>query len=164
MTTGRFIGWSFSLAIAVTATGCSTDQAKISYTFLEEPGFQVDLVVLEFSDGSQTRRLTGDDFGDESGSRRDTQAFRTRTTGDLLTSFWLLDGSDTLSSGELRIDLRPDWAWNISFIRADEDPSGTCFGCMGSTPYELAAAAQAVPSDSLWLVWGGNSISDPVVF
>jgi hypothetical protein len=164
MTRGRLIGCALSFAIAFIATGCSADQASVSYTFFEEPGFSVDFVVLEFSDGSLTRQLTGDDFEAETGSRRDTQAFRTRTTGELVTSFWLLQGPDTLSSGELRLDLRSDWTWNISFFRADVNPSGTCFGCVGATPYELEAPAQTAPSDSLWLVWGGNSISDPVVF
>ncbi len=155
----------YSLGIAVTGSACGdADQASVNYTFFEDPGFSVDLVVLEFSDGSLTRRLTGDDFDDEMGSRRDTRDFETRTTGELVTSFWLLQGSDTLSSGELSIDLRSDWAWNISFFRADESPSGTCFGCVGAEPYKLAAAAQSAPTDSLWLVWGGNSISDPVVF
>jgi hypothetical protein len=158
------MGCALSFAIAVIVTGCSADQASVSYTFLEEPGFQVDLLVLEFSDGSLTRRLTDDDFEAATGSRRDTRVFGTRTAGELVTSFWLLQGSDTLSSGELRIELRSDWAWNIGFLRADEDPSGTCFGCVGAAPYELAPSAQAVPTDSLWLVWGGNSISDPVVF
>ena len=159
--------WWFllSLGIAVTGSACGNgDQASVSYTFFEEPGFSADLVVLEFSDGKLTRRLTGDDFAAGAGSRRDTRDFETRTTGELVTSFWLLQGSDTLSSGELRIDLRSDWAWNISFFRADENPSGTCFGCVGATPYELEAEAQTAPTDSLWLVWGGNSISDPVVF
>lgn len=32
------------------------------------------------------------------------------------------------------------------------------------TAYGLARALQEDPADSLWVVWAGNSISDPVVF
>jgi hypothetical protein len=165
MTPAKLKCLMLSLGMAITATACGDDdQALVSYTVLEEPGFSADLLVIEFSDGRRAWQLTGDDFGDGSSRRRDTREFGTGTTGELVTSFWVVQGSDTLSSGELRIDLRPDWRWNISFFREDEDPSDRCFGCVGAAAYELGAVLQTVPADSLWLVWGGNSISDPVVF
>ena len=160
----KFKGLVISLGVGAAGTGCGGDQASVSYSFFEEPGFSVELVLLEFSDGDRTRRLKSDDFVGAAGSRRDSGIFETSTAGELVTSFSLVQGSDTLASGELRIDLRRDWAWSISFLRVAEDPSATCFGCIGSMPYALSAEAQSTPADSLWLVWGGNSISNPVVF
>ena len=165
VTRAKLTGFLLSLGIAVTAAGCAdADQAVVSYTFFAEPGFSPEALVLEFYDGRRAWQLTGDDFRDRAGRRWDTREFETGTTGELVTSFWLVQDSDTLSSGELRIDLRADWSWNISFFREDTDPSATCFGCIGAAAHELAPVLQSVPADSLWLVWGGNSISDPVVF
>lgn len=153
------------LALVVASATCrSDDRARVGFTFFEEPGFSADLLILEFSDGSGARRLRGVDFSRGTGSRLDTRVFETRTSGTLLTAFWLVEGSDTLSAGDLRIDLRPDWEWNIGFMRGSENPAAMCFGCVGAAAYGIAEALQGTPSDSLWLVWGGNSISDPVVF
>jgi hypothetical protein len=151
------------MAAAEVACGEDDDHSLVSFSFFQEQGFSSDLLVLEFSDGRSGRRLTGDDFGGAAG-RRDVGKFETRTSGELLTSFWLVQGADTLSSGDLRLELLPDWEWNISFFRADQDPSLLCFGCVGSVAFELDAALQTMSADSVWLVWGGNSISDPVIF
>jgi hypothetical protein len=164
MTLAKLGGVMLSLGMAAASMACGNgDRAFVGYIF-EDPGFAPELLVLEFSDGRQGRRLTGGDFGDRTGTRWDTREFQTQTTGELVASFWLVQGADTLSSGELRIDLRPDWRWNISFFREAADPSATCFGCVGAAAYELASVLKTVPADSLWLVWGGNSISDPAVF
>lgn len=166
-TTLKGLASTLWLAVIISACGDAdraADRALVSYTFFEEPGFSPGLLVVEFSDGGRARRLTGTDFHDGTTGRWRTREFETRTTGELVTSFWLARGSDTLSSGELRIDLRPDWRWNISFFREDEDPTLTCFGCVGSAPYPLRGELQTAPADSLWLVWGGNFISDPVIF
>jgi hypothetical protein len=153
------------LLIAPFATGCgSDDRALVRFTFFQQPGFTPDMLVLEFSDNGGGRRLTVEDFSNASGNRWDTPEFETRSAGELATSFWLVQGPDTLSSGELSLDLRPDWRWGVDIFRADEDPSVTCFGCAGALSYELAPALQRVPADSLWIVWGGNSISNPVVY
>lgn len=157
----RLVG-SLGVALATLACG-NEDGSRVSFTFYEEQGFSADLLVVEFSDGWKGHRLIGADFGG-TGGRRDAGAFPTRTAGRLLTSFWMIQGTDTLSSGELELDLIADWEWNISFFRSDRDPSLMCFGCLGSAAYGLESALQTMPGDSLWLVWGGNSISDPVVF
>lgn len=63
-----------------------------------------------------------------------------------------------------RIDLRPDFGWELSFRRASSDPTAMCFGCFGATAFPLGASLQVTAADSLWVVWGGNSISNPVVY
>jgi len=47
----------------------------------------------------------------------------------------------------------------VRLVRADEDPLATCFGCVGSERVTGLAGTAAV-----WVVWGGNSISAPVVY
>lgn len=149
------------LVLAVLAA-CGEDRARVHYAFFDEPGFSRDLLHLEVSDGDRTWRLDGDDFAGQGVG--ETPEFRTRTSGELETAFWLVEGADTLTFGTVRVDLRPDWGWRISFYRNAGDPSATCFGCFGSEGYELPQALRTAPADSLWIVWGGNSISDPVVY
>lgn len=47
---------------------------------------------------------------------------------------------------------------------ATTDPKFECFGCLGSQAFPLIAEYQAPDRDSIWVVWGGNSISDPVIY
>ena len=150
------------LVAAGASLACGQEQL-VRYTFFQAPGFEVDLIVIESSDRRRTLRLTSSDF-DEDGNRRDTRTFRTTDRGELVTRFWLIDGADTVSRGETRLDLRPDWRWELSVRRSDEDPTTGCFGCFGRAPFALAPSHQSAPGDSVWVVWGGNSISNPVVY
>lgn len=151
-----------TIGLAAVLVGCS-DKALVRYTFFEEPGFEVEMLVVEFTDRSRTVRLTSSDFQPD-GGRRDTREYSTSTTGRLETRFWLIRGADTLSLGQVQIDLRPDFRWGLSFRREASDPTTTCFGCFGRAAFELAPELQEVPEDSVWVVWGGNSISNPVVY
>lgn len=44
------------------------------------------------------------------------------------------------------------------------DPIRQCFGCFGSVAFDLLPAYRTVDHDSIWVVWGGNSISNPVTY
>lgn len=157
-------GLALILAVAGCVTACG-EEGRVGYTFYaEEPDVGPALLAIEVSDGETVRRLAGSEFVLSSGGRLVSPEFETPTSGDLVTTFRLMNGEDTLSSGELRLELRPDWQWGISFQRADEDPTATCFGCMGSRAYGLDPTLQESPADSLWVWWGGNSISNPVVY
>ena len=64
------------------------------------------------------------------------------------------------SDGEVVIEARPDWEWEVQFHIATTDPFDQCFGCVGSEAFPLNSREDV----HLYVVWGGNSISDPVVF
>jgi len=89
----------------------------------------------------------------------------TRTRGDLLVSFRVHDTAQgPVATGSVTIPLRNDWRWRVDFINATEDPVLLCFGCAGSRAFALPPTHRAPGFDSLWVVWGGNSISDPVIY
>ena len=68
------------------------------------------------------------------------------------------------SRGSVRLDLRRDWIWGVE-IRIDSlDPTRECFGCAGSRSFPLAREYQRSVRDSVWMVWGGNSIRNPVIY
>jgi hypothetical protein len=52
----------------------------------------------------------------------------------------------------------------VDLIHQTTNPDEACFGCVGSQVFPLAPAYRATGRDSLWVVWGGNSISDPVIY
>ena len=148
-------------------TGPEPEVAFVDYSFLtHEPDLTLDLVTVEFTDGTNVRRLTEADFAERTtGDRRKwTKEFETSTRGELVTSFWLIRGSDTLSTGELPLELRPDWGWSVWLQRSATDPQIACFACLGATPFGLAPALRRSDADSLWLVLRGNSISNPSIY
>jgi hypothetical protein len=89
---------------------------------------------------------------------------QTQPRGQLMVSYLMRDGDTQLSTGAITLDIRGDWTWDIT-LRVDSlNPINLCFGCVGSKSFPLAAAYQRNARDSVWLIWGGNSIAHPVIF
>jgi hypothetical protein len=76
----------------------------------------------------------------------------------------LLDGERTQTRGSVELPLRSDWRWGVDFFIRDDDPAHTCFGCFGSVSYELDPRLGFGEGKKLYIVWGGNSISNPVIY
>lgn len=76
--------------------------------------------------------------------------------GEMTVSFRVAERG----SGTVRIPLKPDWEREVQFHVADSDPIDRCFGCEGSERFEFSG----LPGKHLYVVWGGNSISEPVVY
>jgi hypothetical protein len=94
-----------------------------------------------------------------------TDRFETATSGNFKIGFELLsEGKKTATSGTVNMPLRGDWSWHVSFHLATTDPSIMCFGCTGSSSYDLDPMLGFDPDVRLWVVWGGNSITNPVVY
>lgn len=71
---------------------------------------------------------------------------------------------ELLAAGEADLVLESDWRWGVTVWWTDRDPALECFGCMGRIAIPIPAELRSNPSDSLYLVWGGNSIRNPVVY
>ena len=97
-------------------------------------------------------------------ARRSTE-FETQRSGSIVIPFTLLwNGEDTATTGSVELPLKSDWRWGLDFYLSDVDPRDTCFGCMGSRAFDVDPALGLAPEVKLWAVWGGNSISNPVVY
>jgi hypothetical protein len=107
--------------------------------------------------------LDGSDFRTDydSPSVPRTAPFDTQGHGTLSGQVWLVAGHDTMATGTFDVPLREDWRWGVDIFVADSNPMRYCFGCFGSRSFKAAPSA---PGDSLFLVWGGNSISNPVIY
>ena len=148
---------------ALLLAGCSED-ARVYFTVFPEPArFGPEMVTLRFRDGDGVRTATGDDFAGHP-DRVDTREYETSTRGTLEIEVEVVSDSEVVSSGSLDLPLQPDWLWNVSLILRAENPYETCIGCFGYRSCPLADEFRASPAESLWMIWGGNSISEPVVY
>jgi hypothetical protein len=151
------------LLIVFAAAACG-DRSEVEFAFRTSPAPDVtlDLVRLRFSDGGITRTLTSRDF--HAPTQFDTPRsarFATRHEGTLSVEVLLARGSDTIGAGSATIPLKRDWRWGVEVFVTNVNPIHQCFGCFGSQSFP---AATARGGDSLFIVWGGNSISNPVVY
>lgn len=145
------------------ALGCD-DEALVSFSVLSEPGrLEPGMVTVRFSDGAGTRTVSGDDFvGND--QRADTREFATRNRGTLEVLVEVEAETGLVASGTLDLPLQPDWRWSINFFLDERNPHDSCIGCFGYLSSPLLEAYSTSPAESLWLTWGGNSISNPVVY
>ena len=99
------------------------------------------------------------------GGRRTSGEFETPRSGTARVAFTVVlpDGRE-VASGDASVALRGDWAWSFDLFAATADPRGMCFGCAGSKSFALPSDLRANGRDSLWLVWGGNSIKKPRIY
>ena len=84
-------------------------------------------------------------------------------------SFSFLNESSELSDGEFELELREDWQWSVNFQidSADYNPLNECFGCQFYESFDLnpeALTNSETEADSLYVVLGGNYISEPVIY
>jgi hypothetical protein len=152
------------IALLAASTACSPD-ARISFsTYLGDPLAGATLTVT-VEDGTRRWTWTGDDFRTSASSAvPTTPSVSTPTSGTAQVAFELQDGNAVISSGTVSIPLQGDWIWNLHLIASTENPMHGCFGCQGAQAFPLAEAWREEEKDSVWVVWGGNSISHPVIY
>lgn len=91
--------------------------------------------------------------------------FSTQPSGRLRMLYSVLSaGGVPVNEGSLSIELKDDWRWGIDFHFSANNPVETCFGCSGYQSLELDPSLGLGGDVLLFIVWGGNSISDPVIY
>ena len=141
-------------------TGCLDERAEVRLTVYKDYELnqfpEIDVVIR---DGMHASELILNE------STPSVGPFGTRKHGELkITCTVLLDGEPTQTRGSIELPLRPDWRWGVDFFIRDEDPAETCFGCFGSKSFELDPKLGYGEGKKFYIVWGGNSISHPVVY
>lgn len=158
----------FSAAVlaAILFSGCNGDQAKVTIGYHERDILPISMLRVRMADGPRSYELGPADFRSDGGSAPyHTPALPTRTHGTLQLWFALVASTgDTVSSGAIELPLRRDWSYGIDIQADSADPTRTCFGCQGSRVFSLAPAYVQPAFDSVYVWWGGNSISNPVVY
>ncbi len=93
-----------------------------------------------------------------------TGRFPSTTDGTLEVDFRFADSDGLrIASGTFELELKPDWWWGITFRLSNSDPTLGCFGCLRVFAFPISASART-PQDSLWVVVGGNTLDNSLVF
>jgi hypothetical protein len=142
--------------------GCGSDESRVSVIY--EGGARVPSEELQVTIEEPSHHLTFEAGNLSSPTVTVVPSLRTSSRGSLQIDYTMIDGTTQMSSGGVNLDLRPDWEWGVS-IQADSlNPVQRCFGCFGSKPFPLLSQYRRNARDSIWVTWGGNSISHPVIY
>ena len=129
------------------------------------PPLSIDGLTVHLDDGTRHWTVRGEELVHASGNVWRGAPQGTARHGSLQVRF-VLEGTDgtVASSGGITLSLKPDWIHGVDIHAATEDPRRYCFGCQGSVRFELDPVAASPAADAIYVVWGGNSISSPVVY
>ena len=147
-------GGSFALLL-LAATACSPE-ARVGVRYHSNTVVPRDLFTVDVQDGARVRRLRGAEL--------DGREFSTATSGSLRFGYRAVSSTTIVSEGSVEVPLREDWRYGFDIFVDSLDPRRGCFGCMGARAFPLAAGFRRSAKDSVWIVWGGNSISNPAVY
>ena len=149
------------LVLGLGPLACAGEQARVSVQYFAVAALPHELLTVTLADGGSTRTLRGADIG---ANGREGRVLSTRTEGTLRVGFRFATGQTVASEGAVELPLRPDWQYGVTFHVDSLNPTRGCFGCQGSRAFALAAAHRRGARDSLWVVWGGNFIDNPVIY
>lgn len=149
--------------VFLAALGCSMtgDEAHARVHYSQGGKLPRELLTVTVTDPMGIRTLRGSDIG---ASWSDGRQFPTATSGSLQLAFRFAAGSVVASEGAVEVPLRTDWSYDFTLSVDSLDPTRYCLGCMGHRAFPLDAAYRGSPRDSVWLVWGGNYIKNPVIY
>lgn len=118
---------------------------------------------ITFSDGKQHRVLEREEFVQVGDVQFDAGPFDTATSSTLRVACSVLtEEGEALATEEVRLPLRSDWRYSVDCAVGQLNPYRVCFGCMGFNAKPLGPSQGFASGDSLFVVWGGTSISSPV--
>ena len=160
----KFVLLVFFITLLITA-GCENNPDSLVTFKLINTTFGPENIQIEAMDGLHIYQSKASDFGSFSSGYRSTVPLKTISSGEIDIHFEIYGDSPTPSvDGDLSIELRSDWHWTVDFVIAEQNPDQYCMGCFGSKAFALPAFMQRDDNDSLYVIWGGNSISNPVIY
>ncbi|MBD3616716.1 MAG: hypothetical protein HUJ22_09085 [Gracilimonas sp.] len=155
----------FALSILL-LSGCSElsnngkeKSSEVEFVFNNSTADTPDFDVV-FNDNGSTL-LHRSQFSQDN-SQLSAGPFETVQSGSLDVEIILLKDKLPRSFGELSLPLKKDWRYRVIFQIVSGDPTEGCLGCLGYKSFAIDSTFKSNPDDSLYIVWGGNSISDPV--
>lgn len=157
----RLIG---AMALAGVLVACGAGESRIRFGVHGDVETLRPLLEITATRGDWSLRLTGEEIG-AGDSPTSSPELSTPGSGELTVEVILRrPGEAVLAEGAIELDIRDDWVWGVDVFLTNENPMRTCFGCLGHEAFAIPAGLTAEPDDSLFIVWGGNSISEPVVY
>ena len=143
---------------------CGGGESRIQFGIQGDVDVLRPLLEVTATSGDWSITLTGEEIGTAE-SPTHSRELETPGSGELVVEAVLRrPGEPALAEGSIELEIREDWVWGVSIALTDENPTHMCFGCMGHEAFPIPMGLTDEPGDSLFIVWGGNSISDPVVY
>ena len=125
----------------------------------------VERLAVHFDDGTRQWTVHGRDLAHASGNVWRGTPQTTAASGTLHVRYVVTAPDATVvSEGSIDLPLRADWIHGVDIHAATEDPRRHCMGCQASVRFALAPQGRSPAADAVYVVWGGNSISNPVVY
>ena len=160
------------LSALLILAACSPDESRVELSIQPDPPLSTADIRVTFEDGLRRWHVDVDGPLSFSGAPERSSLstfsagpYNTRTNGTLKVSFVATRDGDTISTGSVELPLRPDWEWGVTLRAQRGDPATGCLGCVGIQAFPIAESFQQQGmSESIYLVWGGNSIKNPVVY
>jgi len=160
----RHIARLLAVGLPLLAVSCAPDAQLTGAAYLSPP-LALDMLTVTVRDGGKVWAWDGSDFRLRGTSGTPTTpVVGTRAQGEIEVRYQLRASGQLLSQGAVVLPLREDWRWGVGIHAATSDPRLLCFGCVGSQAFALAPDFRPPGRDSIWVVWGGNSISHPVIY
>jgi hypothetical protein len=154
-------GAALLLPAALLLSGCDKAAARLSAVARLDPPLTIQMLTVTARDEKHGWTWHPSDFHSSIEWPTPTTKERaTHTRGEIEVAFRLQTAGVTVSEGAVRLPLRSDWRWGVQVVSATSDPKEACFGCTGSKAFALAPEYRGPLRDSVWLIWGGDSISD----
>lgn len=142
----------------------SDDSSELQLSIQGDTTILRKAIRVEMTSGGWSKTLYGADFGTLD-SQNHSQSFVTPTSGSIRIRFTLSDSTrGDLNSGIIVLDAKPDWRWSVDFVLSSGNPFNSCYGCIGYSAFSVDSVFQTSNGDSLFVIWGGNSIKNPVIY
>ena len=149
--------------VAVPASDVSPAQVVIS-AHLPAP-LSVHGLTVHLDDGARRWTVRGEELGHASRNVWRGVPQATASEGTLRVRYVLTaPDASVVSEGRIELPLKADWVHGVDIHAANEDPRRYCMGCLGSVRFPLAPEGRSPDADAIYVVWGGNSNSSPVVY
>jgi hypothetical protein len=155
-------------AMAVPLMGCDNQDDLAFRLTLRTAGYEEvlnPLLTVTAMSGDWEVTATGAEIAAQQDGTGEPWTVDTPGSGMIGVHVALKDPDGTvLAQTDVGLAIRSDWVWEVSIHLADGDPMETCFGCIGHETVPVPADLIPDAPDSLYVVWGGNWISNPVVY
>lgn len=161
-----FVGCALPAPLGAPTADARLKEAEVEFRIVREVELKGGhAIAVTFSDGRRTRTLAQDDFSAIQEGHAIAGPFETATAGELKLTVALVDRDGReLAQGAVDLPLKPDRRYGVWTIVGSGDPTAGCLGCAGSRTFPLDPALGYPPDVILAIVWGTNSISEPVVY
>lgn len=159
----RILLW-IVLATSLAAACSQGEESRVQFGVQGDVETLRPLLTVTATAGDWSVVVNGHEIGTPE-SPHHSREFRTPGTGTLrIEAVLKRPGEAVLTTGVIELEIRDDWIWGVDIFLTDEDPTRTCFGCIGYKSFAIPEGLTEEPQDSLFMVWGGNSISNAVVY